>query len=327
VRGSVWLTLSVQLYRSLLLHDHIPYTLAFFGVDKEIICSLVLDRSFICYRSAPINFGFIVISTSQTLGSCSSLDGRNFSSGIAVVRICNASVVSDQHYPVMHLGSRKLLYSISDVTAIWNTNAFFAYLITVKVFRLKWEPLRLVAVLIATLGVIVVVYGGTTSPPSDKSHLETSSADRPSTLRKPTAPLIGDVLTLLGSICYGFYQVMYKKYIALPSDPEVASEGLYAQIPASEEPQADALHEPSDGDTPDMVYPPPFGLHPNLMTSAIGLCTLIILWIPLPFLHYLDIEPFALPSNIPTVLAIMGIALGGVIFNAGFMVSKFTDYC
>jgi hypothetical protein len=209
------------------------------------------------------------------------------------------------------------------VTAIWNTNAFFAYLITVKVFRLKWEPLRLVAVSIATLGVVTVVYGGSTSRPSNKSLFDISSVDQPSTLTRPRAPLVGDLLTLFASVSYGLYQVMYKKYVALPSDPEVASERPYAQIPASEEP---ALHE-SDGDVQNMLYPPPFGLHANFLTSSIGLCTLVILWTPIPILHYFGIEPFALPSNGTTVLSIAGIALGGVVFNASFMVSKFRDHC
>jgi hypothetical protein len=48
---------------------------------------------------------------------------------------------------------------LSDVTVIWNTNAFFAYIITVRLFELNWEPRKLLAVLIATFGVVAVVYG------------------------------------------------------------------------------------------------------------------------------------------------------------------------
>lgn len=207
------------------------------------------------------------------------------------------------------------------MTAIWNTNAFFAYLLTVYVFKLKWAPLRLIAVSIATLGVVAVIYGGSKQSPPDTSLLQTASQRTRSMRVKPSAPLIGDVLTLIASIGYGLYQVMYKKYAALPSDPEVASEGLYSQLPVSEEPQAVAAGDAPNLEVQDMVYPPPFGLHPNLLTSAIGLCTLTILWIPLPVLHYLNIEPFALPPDSATYLAIAGIATGGVIFNAGFMVS------
>ncbi|KAG7099193.1 hypothetical protein E1B28_001060 [Marasmius oreades] len=48
--------------------------------------------------------------------------------------------------------------SVTDVTAIWNTNTFFAYVISVKVIGLEWEARRLAAVVLATLGVIAVVY-------------------------------------------------------------------------------------------------------------------------------------------------------------------------
>jgi drug/metabolite transporter (DMT)-like permease len=177
-----------------------------------------------------------------------------------------------------------------------------------------------VAVSIATLGVVAVVYGGSTVSQPDKSLQETRANH--STQTRPSAPLFGDLLTLVASVSAGLYQVMYKKYVALPNDPEVASEGLYSPVPASEEPQASVGLEGSD--MVDIVYPPPFGFHPNLLTSAIGLCTFAILWIPLPILHHFGIEPFSLPSNGTTVLAIAGIALGGVVFNAGFMVSGFT---
>ena len=211
---------------------------------------------------------------------------------------------------------------ISDVTAIWNTNAFFAYLITVKVFKLKWEPLRLVAVLFATLGVVAVVYGGSTSDSKANIQVASGTPDTHHARIKPTAPLVGDLLTLVASLGYGSYQVMYKRYVALPSDPEMEFDGVYAQLPVSEETHADAPYETSDHtDTKESVYPPPFGLHPNLVTSGIGLCTLLILWIPIPIIHYLGVEPFSLPTNAMTVGVIAGIALTGVLFNAGFMVS------
>lgn len=186
---------------------------------------------------------------------------------------------------------------------------------------MKWEPRRLGAVLLATLGVMVVVYGGSTSE-SDAVEKPVEAIDASTVaLYKPSAPLVGDVLTLIASVGYAFYQVLYKKYAALPNDPELAAEE-YEQLPESDgaaDPEYDSIL--SGLDIEDAVYPTPFALHPNMLTSIIGICTLCVLWIPIPILHYLGIETFAFPSNLTTVFAIAGICLGGVIFNAGFMVS------
>ncbi|KAK0465047.1 uncharacterized protein EV420DRAFT_1512565 [Desarmillaria tabescens] len=205
------------------------------------------------------------------------------------------------------------LASVSDVTAIWNTNAFFAYIISVQVFHLKWESRRLLAVLLATLGVLVVVYGGSISAP------EETGTEVVQDFKRPTAPLIGDLLTLAASLIYALYQVMYKKYAALPSDPELVSERIYDPLPEADDLDIENSSETDTKDT-DTACPPPFGFHPNFLTSAIGICTFIFLWIPIPILDYFQIEAFALPDSWRTVLAIMTIAMSGVVFNAGFMI-------
>jgi drug/metabolite transporter (DMT)-like permease len=178
---------------------------------------------------------------------------------------------------------------------------------------LQWEARRLVAVSLATLGVIAVVYGGTTT--------STKNGTTSNFVIKPTAPLLGNLLTLVASFGYGLYQVLYKIYAALPSDPEVVSDGSYQEISGE-----DGIGDPDpDHDLRSIqegaVYPPPFGFHPNLLTSVMGFFTFILLWIPIPILHYSGAEIFRLPPNFFTVLAISGIALGGVVFNAGFMAS------
>lgn len=200
------------------------------------------------------------------------------------------------------------LASVRDVTAIWNTNAFFAYIITVKLFNMKWEPRRLSAVFLATAGVLAVVYGGTTV--EGNLSLEASVAT-PSI--KFSAPLVGDLLTLVASVTYGFYQVLYKKYAALPSDP---SELIYHEVPR-EEP---AFDSPSETSPDDSTAPVPFGLYANLLTSVIGLLTLAVVWIFIPICHYLNVETFMLPANLTTWFVIAGITLGGVVFNSGLMV-------
>lgn len=172
--------------------------------------------------------------------------------------------------------------------------------------------------MLATLGTMVVVYGGTAASPDT---LEGSSAATTTNLFKPTAPLVGNLLTLIASFGYGLYQVLYKIYAALPSDPEVQADLAYEQIPDGDENTIGSRYEtPFNIDPSEAVYPPPFGLYPNLITSLLGLCTCILLWIPIPFLHWSGIEIFKLPSNALTIFSIAGIALGGMVFNAGFMV-------
>jgi drug/metabolite transporter (DMT)-like permease len=203
--------------------------------------------------------------------------------------------------------------------AIWNTNAFFAYLISVKLFKLEWESRRLFAVLLATLGVIVVVYGGSTSLGDDTASV-TGSGFVSMRSFKPSAPLVGNLLTLIASFGYGLYQVLYKIYVALPSDPEVTSDILYERI-LDEQTDVGHYNVPNEVTADHSLFPPPFGLHPNLLTSAVGLTTLLLLWMPIPILNATGTETFRLPPNGMTVLTIGGIALSGVVFNAGFMVS------
>ncbi|EMD42088.1 hypothetical protein CERSUDRAFT_102465 [Gelatoporia subvermispora B] len=217
------------------------------------------------------------------------------------------------------------LAPITDVTALWNTNAFFAYLFSVKLMHLTWEPRRLAAVLFATLGATIVVYGSGASDGEDTSANSKASLQG---LFSLSPAFLGDMLTLVASVVYGLYQVLYKLHIALPSDPEVQADAAYRCLATSSEAIPDDLEEsmgeiaePDPTASPsDAVYPPPFGLYPNFLTSAIGLCTFLVLWIPIPILHFYDITPFYFPTTSQQVFVIAGIALGGAIFNAGFMI-------
>lgn len=200
------------------------------------------------------------------------------------------------------------LAPLSDVTAIWNTNPFFAYILTVKLYGLLWEPRRLAGVVLATAGVMVVVYGGA------KAQDETPVAER---TPKMSRVLVGDVLTLVASLAQGLYQVLYKRYAALPSDPEL-QEDDYERL---NEEDADARSETSRIiQDEDVVHPPPFGLHPTLLTSLVGFTTGAVLWVAFPILNFLGTEEFKLPPNWHVVSGIAGIALSGVVFNSGFMI-------
>lgn len=159
---------------------------------------------------------------------------------------------------------------------------------------------------------LAIVYGG----------IEKNSQDLVvNAIESRKAPFWGNLLALIASIWYGLFQVMYKKVVALPNDPEVGEEGgngLDESAPLS----ASSSTTCEDAEDLERLLPesPPFALHPNFMISIVGFLTFVIMAIPFPFLHYLDFEPFILPSDSRTVLSIMSIAFMGLVFNSGFMV-------
>lgn len=219
-----------------------------------------------------------------------------------------------------------------------NTNAFWAYLLSVWTASAPWQPKRLWAVLIAVFGVFVIVYGGASREPSNRGPNTDASSE-----------LVGDAATLLASILYAFYQVTYKRYVALPNRLELGEDDkvgdaavAYEPIPTSSLHPAHAgtgvLSSPigrrralSIGDEPPRttwnedneesaaVYPA-FGLHPNFITSCIGLATFLLLWPLIIALHYAGIETFRLPDDMKTWYGIMAVSVCGVAYNVGFMV-------
>ena len=149
------------------------------------------------------------------------------------------------------------LTSPSDLTAIYNCSAFFAYVFSIMLLndRLRWD--KMLAVGLAIVGVLVVAYGDKEEPKSP--DLPDRAVD--STIF-PTR-LIGNIIIGIGSVLYGLYEVLYKK-LACP--PEGTSPGR------------------------GMIFAMTFG-------SMIGFFTLTVLWIPLPILHFTGIETFELPRG------------------------------
>ncbi|KAK0387385.1 hypothetical protein NLU13_5697 [Sarocladium strictum] len=158
----------------------------------------------------------------------------------------------------------------SDLTAIYNCSAFFAYVFSVPILK---EPLRLdksIAVLIAIGGVLVVAYGD-----SGDNETDTTAGSR----------FIGNVIIGVGSVLYGLYEVMYKRY-ACPPDGAAPSRG--------------------------MMFALTFG-------ACIGFFTLTVLWIPLPILNFFNIEKFEIPEWSTCVL-IMAATLSNATFSGSFLV-------
>ncbi|KAG8891688.1 hypothetical protein FRC00_013282, partial [Tulasnella sp. 408] len=195
---------------------------------------------------------------------------------------------------------------ISDVTALFNTNAFWAYVLSVILAsssrsRIRWEWKKLAAVTAACGGVFAVVYGGAQSGDSEARYSNTADA---------RSTVFGDTLALTSSVCYALYQVLYKRYAVLdskedphqpPSSRPTDNTGVYQPL-LTDDSQEGMLSPPQGGEEGDDGQPyavePPFGLYPNLITSMIGVTTLFALWLPIPIMHHLGVgQPFALPQD------------------------------
>lgn len=177
------------------------------------------------------------------------------------------------------------LTTASDLTAIYNCSAFFAYAFAIPMLaeRLKWS--KIFSVGVAIVGVLVVAYGD--SKPSkhgSKSGGGTGGNDAPEK-DEATNRALGNIIIGVGSVLYGFYEVLYKK-VACP--PEGCSPGR------------------------GMIFANTFG-------SMIGVFTLLVLWIPIPLLHVTGVETFEIPRGEAAWMLLISV-LANATFSGSFLV-------
>jgi drug/metabolite transporter (DMT)-like permease len=173
------------------------------------------------------------------------------------------------------------LTSPSDLTAIYNCSAFFAYVFSILLLHDKLRLDKMVSVFLAILGVLVVAYGDTEEP----KHGSHSGGSTNPDAEVPDNKLVGNLIIGVGSVMYGFYEVLYKKY-ACP--PEGASPGR------------------------SIIFA-------NSFAGMIGTFTLCVLWIPLPILHFTGVEPFELPTGKTAALLAIS-TLSNAVFSGSFLV-------
>ncbi|EHL00105.1 putative Uncharacterized vacuolar membrane protein [Glarea lozoyensis 74030] len=123
-------------------------------------------------------------------------------------------------------------------------------------------------------GVMIIAYG-------DKDETVGDDGEK----KEAKNRLAGNIVIGIGSVLYGFYEVLYKK-LACP--PEGTSPGR------------------------GMIFANTFG-------SLIGTFTLTVLWIPLPILHYMEWETFELPHGDAARLLWVSV-LANAIFSGSFLV-------
>jgi len=91
----------------------------------------------------------------------------------------------------------------SDLTAIYNCSAFFAYVFSIFMLKERMRADKIISVVVACVGVLIVAYGdrGTV-----EKGQEEAAANR----------TLGNLIIGVGSVIYGFYEVLYKKAACPP---------------------------------------------------------------------------------------------------------------
>ncbi|TID18475.1 ABC transporter C family member 13 [Venturia nashicola] len=177
----------------------------------------------------------------------------------------------------------------SDLTAIYNCSAFFAYAFSVPLLGEKLRVSKVVSVAVAIVGVLIVAYGGSAHTPKhgSKSGGGAGGPDHDKSDENGEHPyqFIGNVVIGVGSVMYGFYEVLYKKAACPPEDCSPGRGMIFA----------------------------------NAVGSMIGCFTLTVLWIPLPILHFTGIEVFEFPRGEAAWMMFISV-LANVTFSGSFLV-------
>lgn len=178
------------------------------------------------------------------------------------------------------------LTSPSDLTAIYNCSAFFAYAFSIPLLKDKIRFDKVFSVAVAIAGVLIIAYGDA----KDTKHGGKSGGavgGAPPTPEEEASRnrSLGNVIIGIGSVLYGLYEVLYKK-LACPPEGTSAERGM---------------------------------IFANLFGSLIGSFTLFVLWIPLPFLHVTGIEIFEWPHGEQVWMLLISV-LANATFSGSFLV-------
>lgn len=108
----------------------------------------------------------------------------------------------------------------NDLTAIYNTSAFFAYVFSVPLLKeqLRWD--KGIAVLFSIIGVIIVAYGGS------GAQENASNSAYPHRIE-------GNIVIGIGAVLYGLYEVVYKRMASPPISVPPKKQISFANIVGS----------------------------------------------------------------------------------------------
>lgn len=218
-----------------------------------------------------------------------------------------------------------LCSSTTDLTTLYATATFWTYGFSLLLLKTRLSHLTLTAILVAFLGVAVITYSG--------AHENDASPDDGTRTKEPPHRMLGDLIMLIGAICLGFYEVVYKMSlpeghggVASPSTAEEQDISIngYEAVQTEEDgldlpPRPATRPALSNNDARNSSSLPlvkqdtepqassslPLALHANFLTSLIGVATLLLFWIPIPLLHWTGLEEFELPYGHFGLLAVI----------------------
>lgn len=112
------------------------------------------------------------------------------------------------------------LTTTSDITAIYNCSAFFAYAFSVPLLRepFRWD--KSLSVIMAMIGVFIVAYGGERSESKHDSEMFPHR-------------LFGNFIIGIGAVLYGLYEVLYKRLACPPSAVSPRRQAVFANVVGS----------------------------------------------------------------------------------------------
>lgn len=163
----------------------------------------------------------------------------------------------------------------ADVTAIYNSSAFSAYAFAIPILNERFSWLKTSSVIIAIAGVFVVAYCGQNN---DNEGTSTTYPHR----------FLGNVVILVGSVVYGYYEVIYKKYVCIPAHLSL------------------------------LITPRRQLTFANFAMSLLGLYTVVILGICILFLHITGIHRFNFFNYGDNTKEIWYFILGSIVSNLSF---------
>ncbi|KAL2220763.1 hypothetical protein M432DRAFT_630505 [Thermoascus aurantiacus ATCC 26904] len=171
------------------------------------------------------------------------------------------------------------LTTASDLTAIYNCSAFFAYAFSIPILRDKIRFDKIFSVVVAIAGVLVVAYGDSIS---DKKTPDGTAGKGADGAEHRTA---GNIMIGIGSVLYGLYEVLYKRFACPPQGVSAGRSVIFA----------------------------------NAVASMIGCWTVLVLWIPFPILHVLGIEKFSWPTGEAAWMLLVS-TIANATFSGAFLV-------
>lgn len=171
----------------------------------------------------------------------------------------------------------------SDVTAIYNCSAFTAYAFAIPLLNERFLWLKATSVVIAVSGVFVVAYSdGSSDGESDTEVVE-----------EYPYRVWGNLLIFFGAILYGYYEVLYKKYLCI-------------------------------GDHISKIITPRRQMtFANFVMVGLGVCTFFILGVSMLFCEITSIHKFNLVNYGDDTFAIwmyiVGLSISNLLFSGLFL--------